>query len=70
MSDYFNPVPDPMGPLSHQELWNFGVEQANAGIPLSPQMPFESYEARMARENGYAAEQRRLAELRKMQGGY
>jgi len=69
MSDYFNPFPDPMGPMSHQELWNAGAQQASGGIPLTPQMPGESYEARMARENGFAAEQRRL-EIRRMQGGY
>jgi len=68
MSDWFNPVPDPMAPLSHQELWNYGAQQAGLGAPLTPQMPGESIEARIARENGYAAEQRRIADLRKMQG--
>jgi len=67
--DYNNPIPDPMGHMSHQEIWNAGAQQANAGIPLAP-MPGQSDAARIAQENGFAAEQRRLAELRKMQGGY
>lgn len=67
--DYSNPIPDPMGHMSHQEIWNVGAQHASAGVPLTP-MPGESDAARMARENGYAAEQRRLAEIRRMQGGY
>jgi hypothetical protein len=56
--------------MSHQGAQNFGAYEANSGGCFTPQAPNETTGIFQERQNAFEAEQRRLAELRKMQGGY
>lgn len=69
MTDPYAPWLDPNGTMSQQGAANMGGYQANNGY-LTPQGQNEPFGVYQTRVGAYDAEQRRLEELRRMQGGF